>query len=374
MKYFKAMVVSGAAFLGVASIAEAQVQRDFVGVQGGSVTVGGFDPEQIPKVNGQIDGVVDKGSGQGGSVKAIVNLNSSLVTFESGTASVGADVQSYSRSGINLDLTNTGDGNIALRDFTSTIIPAGMGFFVQDRNGNPTGGNPFTGYGQSQTVAFGDFFLGNGGTIAANQVFARAEFDFEVLTNEAPLYLLNGIVSLSFDNAGLLQINETLTGPSRAGQFLNGFRTALNNHHALAYDWQATDIILPLSDFGLLTGFETRQVTYRADVTSWTTAPCINNGLNCIVAYAGFGDPIGRGGGDTEAASFVVSAFSPDGDITPLHVDNPADDGFVIGGINFQSVTVNVAAVPEPSTWAVMIIGFGMAGAALRRRRRVAYS
>lgn len=26
------------------------------------------------------------------------------------------------------------------------------------------------------------------------------------------------------------------------------------------------------------------------------------------------------------------------------------------------------AAVPEPSTWAMMIVGFGMAGAAMRRR------
>ncbi|WP_313538139.1 PEPxxWA-CTERM sorting domain-containing protein [Sphingomonas sp.] len=32
--------------------------------------------------------------------------------------------------------------------------------------------------------------------------------------------------------------------------------------------------------------------------------------------------------------------------------------------------TVNVAAVPEPQQWALLIGGFGLAGAALRRRRR----
>ncbi len=34
--------------------------------------------------------------------------------------------------------------------------------------------------------------------------------------------------------------------------------------------------------------------------------------------------------------------------------------------------TVNVAGVPEPASWALMIGGFGMAGAALRRRRTLA--
>lgn len=32
------------------------------------------------------------------------------------------------------------------------------------------------------------------------------------------------------------------------------------------------------------------------------------------------------------------------------------------------------SAVPEPSAWAVMILGFGAAGAALRRRRAIAYA
>jgi len=44
--------------------------------------------------------------------------------------------------------------------------------------------------------------------------------------------------------------------------------------------------------------------------------------------------------------------------------------------ISFDNITLNsraiaaVSGVPEPSTWAMMISGFGFAGAALRRRRR----
>lgn len=32
--------------------------------------------------------------------------------------------------------------------------------------------------------------------------------------------------------------------------------------------------------------------------------------------------------------------------------------------------TITVAAIPEPSTWAIMIVGFGMAGTGLRQARR----
>ncbi len=36
----------------------------------------------------------------------------------------------------------------------------------------------------------------------------------------------------------------------------------------------------------------------------------------------------------------------------------------------FNTNNINVAAVPEPATWAFMIFGFGMVGSALRRRRK----
>ena len=41
------------------------------------------------------------------------------------------------------------------------------------------------------------------------------------------------------------------------------------------------------------------------------------------------------------------------------------------GGITPTEVPPEVPAVPEPSTWAMLLIGFGAIGTALRRRRRV---
>lgn len=40
-------------------------------------------------------------------------------------------------------------------------------------------------------------------------------------------------------------------------------------------------------------------------------------------------------------------------------------------GFKLKNLTVDLAVVPEPATWAMMIAGFGMVGAAMRRRRRV---
>lgn len=41
-----------------------------------------------------------------------------------------------------------------------------------------------------------------------------------------------------------------------------------------------------------------------------------------------------------------------------------------VDGFKFSNLTVNtVPAVPEPATWAMMIAGFGLTGAAIRRRR-----
>ena len=39
---------------------------------------------------------------------------------------------------------------------------------------------------------------------------------------------------------------------------------------------------------------------------------------------------------------------------------------------NGGAFTANVSAVPEPASWAMLIAGFGLTGAALRRRRMAA--
>jgi len=72
------------------------------------------------------------------------------------------------------------------------------------------------------------------------------------------------------------------------------------------------------------------------------------------------------------ATSFAdYNGFSANGAWT-LYVDDifPADGGSLAGGWSLDITTdaVTGPAVPEPATWAMMIGGFALAGAAMRRR------
>lgn len=45
---------------------------------------------------------------------------------------------------------------------------------------------------------------------------------------------------------------------------------------------------------------------------------------------------------------------------------------FAVSALGAGSLTISVLAVPEPANWALMIAGFGLTGAAMRRRRTTA--
>lgn len=49
--------------------------------------------------------------------------------------------------------------------------------------------------------------------------------------------------------------------------------------------------------------------------------------------------------------------------------DSFHSEGAMIGGNGYQGFSASANAVPEPATWALMIVGFGMIGAAMRRRQ-----
>jgi hypothetical protein len=97
------------------------------------------------------------------------------------------------------------------------------------------------------------------------------------------------------------------------------------------------------------------------------TAPA-NNGLSntYFAQFASISVP----GGSTSGARVVdVGGNYADTWLVSAKVAQgaSANDGFKLYSIN-----VTTRAVPEPATWAMMLIGFGAAGAAMRARRRVA--
>ena len=72
--------------------------------------------------------------------------------------------------------------------------------------------------------------------------------------------------------------------------------------------------------------------------------------------------------------SFTYS-FAPTGSTTVLNFlgqtnQGLSDESFGLDNIQVSGVTTSVGAVPEPATWAMMILGMGAVGFAMRRRRR----
>ena len=63
------------------------------------------------------------------------------------------------------------------------------------------------------------------------------------------------------------------------------------------------------------------------------------------------------------AGTYLLSLYTQEGDYAY------AADGASSFGSHEEKVTFDISAAPEPGTWALMTLGVGLAGAALRRRR-----
>jgi len=87
--------------------------------------------------------------------------------------------------------------------------------------------------------------------------------------------------------------------------------------------------------------------------------------------YLTLASPVSSGGwiywdiGTGSSAAYMP--WSPPGDLTPS--ENSSSNAFQVVG-HTQEITPT-PAVPEPASWALMLGGFGLVGAALRGARRV---
>ncbi len=114
-----------------------------------------------------------------------------------------------------------------------------------------------------------------------------------------------------------------------------------------AFNWGATDLSLSLSPIG---AGETRLVSFMTSTLVQVTGICAST-EGCVIdgAQVAFGDPRNNGGG-TNALFAIDQDFSPFATYIRVVGVNP------------------LPAVPEPVTWAMMVIGFAVAGGALRHR------
>jgi hypothetical protein len=291
----------------------------------------------------------------------------------------GSYIQMYSESGVNIGIAN--GAGLSLH---STITPAGFGFYVADVTDNPGCVLTSSCAEVSPLSSIGLHSFGAG--LDSGTVFAEVGFDFfvtdfggcvEFACLSQTLYSVTGRLSLT---AGGILIDSDLTDAMaklNEFQLVTPERTGDEIYHSLGYGWLETEFNSTLS----LLGSTNQLVQYYTDVYSYSSAPCLEGTGDeagrtfCLVAYSGFGDPIGAGDVFADALAFGlgdVGVFNHDAEhpinglsFSAFTIDTPLISGntLVVGG-----------TVPEPATWLTMILGFGLLGSVLRRRRAFAHA
>ena len=147
------------------------------------------------------------------------------------------------------------------------------------------------------------------------------------------------------------------------------------DNYAYGYIWDDTAFTALFPD--PLTVGESGTVTYRITTETLSLADARIPSSNAVVAYACFPDPLGRGGGNNAMGARGMAQLSSfagnESDDTCDDFSNPSTRKYALelpridnGSIVFER---GAPPVPEPATWAMLITGFGLVGASMRRRR-----
>ncbi len=123
-----------------------------------------------------------------------------------------------------------------------------------------------------------------------------------------------------------------------------------------------------LSD-GLTFSYALNATSIGDDAASW-----VNLNLLDFMPLIGTGNRALDGNVESTAISAIINGLTiANGDSFAFRwTDRDAigsDHGLGVDNVALSFTTATTGAVPEPATWAMMIAGFGLAGAAMRRRR-----
>lgn len=108
---------------------------------------------------------------------------------------------------------------------------------------------------------------------------------------------------------------------------------------------------------------------FNAATASFTGRFAADNSVDSILLN---GTNIGSGGGFSSWTSFTSTGASFLAGLNTLDVvvRNFRQNGGNPSGLRVEFTNSDVSAVPEPASWAMLIAGFGLVGAASRRRRQ----
>lgn len=148
--------------------------------------------------------------------------------------------------------------------------------------------------------------------------------------------------------------------------------------------WDGSVAPPPNSEIVALNAGGLKTITFSSAVSTVYLALNSWNGQNLVTFNTAF-TPIGFNGGcgfwgcglpqNVTATSFTSASYGNeihgilrfDGPITSLSFTDTNDEFW-------HGIQVGLTAVPEPSTWAMLILGFGLVGGAMRRQTKVRFA
>ncbi len=213
-----------------------------------------------------------------------------------------------------------------------------------------------------------------GANLSGTSSAQKGNYLFEVSQDGTSLYSSDGVNS----TRPSYPIVETSDGVPFNGETSNDNSPAWN-----VLDWSATNLSVNLTTLG---AGESTTVVYSSRIDVVTTNTTCLDTTSCLGYQVAFGDPRSRGD-PTVSTGRYASSSEAESDTTFPAV-GAAYDPYTV---SYAFVDVNTSlpdpqptyppfdydipygqnsAIPEPSTWALMLLGFGAIGGVARRRRK----
>ncbi len=378
-KFLTSAAVGLAASGLISSAAFAQISNLGTETQGtldirGQATIG-------PVINGPTSDYRSDTGGRGAGYAAFSDISGTSIFFEAGSMSAGRGNGSKSVTEVSFDVTGDTPGG-SIDRIVSTVFESTFGFFVSDfgefidDEGLIPGCTGATLPGCARTTE-GDGFnvFGKFGSTGGVGEIASTSFAFEILYDDVSIRNIGGSISMVRNADGSIAFIEDLgSGADFLSTALINFGNEDVDNYAKIYKWDRTLFTADFADpieFG-----ETANITYRITTETFSNAVKIGRPAttNMIVGFACFSDPLGRGGGLRALPGAFVAAIGNPADATCddfVNDGTEVDKSYPLGIPIVRDGTIYFGgAVPEPATWAMLIAGFGLVGAAARRQRR----